>query len=277
MGVSSPINVPGARQSAGWIDTQNNFWIFGGNGYDSNGNENFLNDLWKFDGYNWTWISGSNQIDNLGYCVGLSSPLNSPGARSQHNVWIDRNNNFWLFGGQNAINGYAINDFWKLDLKCTPGYNGVTPCNPCQPGTYSNVTGSLCISCNAGTYSNITAATDSSVCMSCQLGTYSNIAGASNSSVCMACQPGTYSNIAGASVCMSCQPGTYSTITEASDSSVCIPCDSGTCSSLGANSCYPCNTSKHNSSTIVLTPSIQMVLLFLILNIIVINNQIFYK
>ena len=38
-GISSPSNYPGARGSAvGGIDSSGSFWIFGGNGHDSNGN-----------------------------------------------------------------------------------------------------------------------------------------------------------------------------------------------------------------------------------------------
>jgi hypothetical protein len=34
MGVPSPNNVPGSRQlSSNWIDSEGNFWVFGGTGY----------------------------------------------------------------------------------------------------------------------------------------------------------------------------------------------------------------------------------------------------
>ncbi len=61
----------------------------------------WLNDLWKFDGYIWTWISGSNQTYQVGvYGIqGVSSSINIPGARSSLVSWIDSNNNLWLFGG----------------------------------------------------------------------------------------------------------------------------------------------------------------------------------
>ena len=42
-------NVPGSRASAvSWIDASGNFWLFGGYGYDSVGNEGYLNDLWRY-------------------------------------------------------------------------------------------------------------------------------------------------------------------------------------------------------------------------------------
>ncbi|MDD3266485.1 MAG: kelch repeat-containing protein [Burkholderiales bacterium] len=51
-GSVSPNNTPGARRdSIGWIDNNNNMWLFGGagNGSSTNGN---LNDLWKYNGIN---------------------------------------------------------------------------------------------------------------------------------------------------------------------------------------------------------------------------------
>ena len=61
-------NKPGARDSsASWIDSSGNLWLFGGWGYDSVVNENgYLNDLWKFDGANWTWVSGDNTVNQSG-------------------------------------------------------------------------------------------------------------------------------------------------------------------------------------------------------------------
>ena len=61
-----------------------------------------LNDLWKFDGYNWTWISGDNTINSPGiYGIqGIPSSSNIPGARYYSTGWIDSSNNLWLFGGE---------------------------------------------------------------------------------------------------------------------------------------------------------------------------------
>jgi hypothetical protein len=54
-GIASASNVPGARfGSVGWIDNQDNFWLFGGSGWDSSsgsdstGFPNNLNDLWRY-------------------------------------------------------------------------------------------------------------------------------------------------------------------------------------------------------------------------------------
>ena len=57
--------------------------------------------MWKYDGNNWTWISGSNiynQQGNYGQ-QGISNSSNIPGARDSSISWIDNNNHFWLFGG----------------------------------------------------------------------------------------------------------------------------------------------------------------------------------
>jgi hypothetical protein len=49
-GTPASTNVPGARSAAvGWIDGSGTLWLFGGNGYDSNGtSEYLLNDLWRY-------------------------------------------------------------------------------------------------------------------------------------------------------------------------------------------------------------------------------------
>ena len=57
--------------------------------------------MWKYDGNNWTWISGSiivNQLGNYGQ-KGISSSSNIPSSRYSSVSWIDNNNKFWLFGG----------------------------------------------------------------------------------------------------------------------------------------------------------------------------------
>lgn len=68
--VSSTSNVPGARDSAlSWSDSNGNLWLFGGHYYDPTSHSIFFNDLWKFDGSNWTWVKGSstgNQVGNYG-------------------------------------------------------------------------------------------------------------------------------------------------------------------------------------------------------------------
>jgi hypothetical protein len=52
LGTPSASNVPGARGSEGiavtWTDSSGNFWLFGGEGYDSTGTLGELDDLWNY-------------------------------------------------------------------------------------------------------------------------------------------------------------------------------------------------------------------------------------
>jgi len=120
-GTANAGNIPGARQSSvSWIDSSGNLWLFGGFGYDSAGNADLLNDLWKFDGANWTWVSGSKTYGQAGSYVtkGTANAGNVPGARSSSVSWIDSSGNFWLFGGwgyDSAGNVGCLNDLWKFD------------------------------------------------------------------------------------------------------------------------------------------------------------------
>lgn len=83
----------------------------------------FLNDLWKYDGVNWTWIGGTNFVNQPGIygTKGVPDPNNIPGARYASISWIDESNSFWLFGGSgidsNQDLGY-LNDLWKFDWLC---------------------------------------------------------------------------------------------------------------------------------------------------------------
>jgi hypothetical protein len=70
-------------------------------GFDEAGTLNYLNDLWKFDGTNWTWVKGSNVTAQSGdYGVkGVPAPSNMPGVRTESVSWIDANGHPWIFGG----------------------------------------------------------------------------------------------------------------------------------------------------------------------------------
>jgi N-acetylneuraminic acid mutarotase len=143
IGVPDASNMPGARSSSiSWIDSKDNFWFFGGWGYDANGNLGYLNDLWKFDGKNWIWISGSNIYNQKGIygSIGVTDIANIPGARGSGAGWIDKNNNLWLFGGSGydaSGNAGNLNDLWEFDganwrwisgssFKGTPGVSNDT-------------------------------------------------------------------------------------------------------------------------------------------------------
>ena len=130
-GVASTNNYPGTRFGSIYFSDKNgNFWLFGGTGIDAAGNGGLLNDLWKFDGTNWTWVSGSNIVNQSGTRAtrGTPNPANTPGSRQNGAGGVDNNGNIWIFGGEGyfdttqiigpASTGDALNDLWKFD-----GYN----------------------------------------------------------------------------------------------------------------------------------------------------------
>ena len=120
-GVADPGNVPGARDSSvSWVDSGGNLWLFGGSGFDSVGTSGLLNDLWKFDGTNWTWVGGSNVAKQAGTygTKGTAASSNVPGARAGAVAWRDSGGNFWLFGGSGVDSvgtSNILNDLWKFD------------------------------------------------------------------------------------------------------------------------------------------------------------------
>jgi N-acetylneuraminic acid mutarotase len=139
-GTSAPANIPGARRlSISWIDSTGNLWLFGGFGLDSAGSASRLNDLWKWDGSNWTWVSGANTINQSGTygTKGTAAPANIPGARNNLVSWIDSTGNLWLFGGfglDSAGSGGNLNDLWKWDGSNWTWVSGANTIN--QSGTY---------------------------------------------------------------------------------------------------------------------------------------------
>lgn len=61
--------MPGGRTaSATWTDSGGDFWLFGGEGWDSAGTYGWLNDLWKYSPAinEWTWVGGSDTAQATG-------------------------------------------------------------------------------------------------------------------------------------------------------------------------------------------------------------------
>jgi len=130
LGVPAAANIPGGRFSASaWIDASGNFWLFGGQGYDSTGAQGYLNDLWEYtpsktgDTGQWTWVGGNTTVGRGGGQIGeygtlgAASPNNNPGARYGASSWIDSNGGLLLFGGQGYDSVAAqgnLNDLWKF-------------------------------------------------------------------------------------------------------------------------------------------------------------------
>ncbi|HET6992998.1 MAG TPA: kelch repeat-containing protein, partial [Bacteroidia bacterium] len=119
-GVPAPGNCPGARfRGYSWTDNSGNLWLFGGFGYDVNGQAGKLNDLWKFDIITgeWTWMKGANTINAAGSygTIGIASMSNEPQSRDECSVaWTSQSGDLWLFGGQGTT-GY-LNDVWRYSL-----------------------------------------------------------------------------------------------------------------------------------------------------------------
>lgn len=126
LAAGTPGGTPGGRWGAsGKLDALGNFWMFGGFGCDSSGpscSNLLLNDLWKYNSATgqWTWVVGSPTSNIGGDTTGnygtvtVTAPGHFPPARQASAAWIDKANNFWMFGGfTTGTNGF--NDLWKYD------------------------------------------------------------------------------------------------------------------------------------------------------------------
>ena len=139
-GVPSTTTTPGGRHwAASWIDTNDTLWLFGGIGYDANGNWGLLNDLWKFTSGTgqWTWVSGSdtNGSTSIVGVQGVADAANTPGDRDNVASWTDAQSNLWLYGGfgddPTAQRRNALGDLWKFDTSTSmwTWVGGVTSVN----------------------------------------------------------------------------------------------------------------------------------------------------
>lgn len=127
MGTAAAINTPGARRAAAsWTDSSGNFWLFGGIGFDANGNFGLLDDLWEFSPSTkmWTWVSGPDTVPAYNTLKATAPSGNMPSARYAATTWTDKNGNLWLFGGDNGSvpnsyvsNPYFMNDLWEFNPK----------------------------------------------------------------------------------------------------------------------------------------------------------------
>jgi len=139
-------NIPGGRWGANtWTDSKGNVWLFGGYGFDSNGNSSDLNDLWKLNlsTNEWTWMSGSNTLPSTTLLNKLYSNVcelsapgdvcgqpgvygslrvaadeNVPGGRDTGVSWTDSNGNLWLFAGEgfdSVARWGDLNDLWEFN------------------------------------------------------------------------------------------------------------------------------------------------------------------
>jgi N-acetylneuraminic acid mutarotase len=155
LGVPSAANIPGARDFATtWTDGSGHFWLFGGSGYDAQGNGGLLNDLWELNPSTlaWTWVGGGNSVGTEGGQSGLYGTLgtpsaaNIPAARVAAVAWVDKAGHVWLFGGDGIVQPFdsgAYNDLWEYDPSSNEwtwmGGNN----SACDYGVQSGVWGSM--------------------------------------------------------------------------------------------------------------------------------------
>jgi hypothetical protein len=127
--------------------------LFGGGGFDADGNSGLLNDLREFSpsALLWTWMGGSNTVGNqagqLGVygTLGKPAPENIPRGRAGAVASVDKAGQVWLFGGDGIVQPYdagAYNDLWEYD----PSSNQWTwmggNTSACDYGVQSGVWGS---------------------------------------------------------------------------------------------------------------------------------------
>lgn len=113
-------NRPGARTAAASASRPGAAsYHFGGGGYGETTQLGALNDLWRYDSVSgeWTWLSGDKTVNAAGNPGqrGLAAASNLPGARSAAVLWLDDQDQLWLFGGA-ASSTQLRNDLWKYDL-----------------------------------------------------------------------------------------------------------------------------------------------------------------
>lgn len=121
LSVPAPANTPGSREFPGfWKDAAGNLVLFGGRGY-IGATLGYTSDMWTYNiaTGNWTWIGGSNAINQPGVygSSGVPAAGNIPGGRLGSACWKDLLGNYWLFGGIGYSMSAAgrLNDLWRYN------------------------------------------------------------------------------------------------------------------------------------------------------------------
>lgn len=131
-------NYPGGRMDlVTWVDSQDNFWLYGGTGAGSVAGNGSLNDLWQFNKTTnmWVWVSGSNTINQAAVygTLGVTSLTNTPGGRYKACSWTDNLGAFWLYGG--SVVGGEKSDLWKIEICNAPASPSATSQTICVGST----------------------------------------------------------------------------------------------------------------------------------------------
>src|SRR6185436_6175933 len=143
-GVASPTNHPGSRCVGipTWTDAAGDLWMYGGSGFDANGDPGLLGDLWKYHiaTNEWTWMKGSDikqPVTVYGTKL-IPAPTNTPGGIEETNcAWVRNGTQLWFFGG-NATAGLSA-DMFMYDIASN---NWTWMSGPGTP-FYSSVYGTL--------------------------------------------------------------------------------------------------------------------------------------
>lgn len=124
-GIPKASNYPSSReQPISWVAPNGHFYLFGGLGVDANSSRGpgTLNDLWKWDGQNWTWVDGTKEISNEARpgAVNVVNPNFYPGYRNKSSYCVGSDGTFWLYGGwgyNRSGKSGVLSDLWKWDGK----------------------------------------------------------------------------------------------------------------------------------------------------------------
>jgi hypothetical protein len=135
-GTAGAANVPGGRHSAtGWVDSAGALWLFGGSGLDTAGACCLMNDLWKFSGGQWTWMTGSTTKDPSPVygTQNTAAATNTPAGRIGGASWFrvvtvtstdsttgdtttTSTDTVWIYGGEGSTAdglGFISAELWK--------------------------------------------------------------------------------------------------------------------------------------------------------------------
>jgi len=122
-GIEAVTNIPPSRASyTRWQDRENNFYLFAGGGVAIIGG---FNDVWKYNHSSklWTWISGTNRIDDTGTSNPYCDPDNShiPASRIENQTAQTNSaciKAFWSFGGfTSRLFSRNFNDLWLFNIE----------------------------------------------------------------------------------------------------------------------------------------------------------------
>ena len=158
LGVFAPGNIPGAHEyTSSWTDKNGDFWLFGGEGKDSQGELGTLNDLWRFSpsSNQWAWMGGTSTltcgVGMYGYeclvvpvfgTMGTPASSNTPGGRQNGANWVDSSGNLWLFGGSSTTpdgGSLDLNGIWEFHPSVASLPSVATPIFSLATGNYTTV------------------------------------------------------------------------------------------------------------------------------------------